>query len=31
VFNRVVARLATYEATVPVGYRGEIELPPRRG
>lgn len=31
VFGRVVARLATYEATVPVGYRGEIELPPRRG
>ena len=31
VFGRVVARSAIYYGTVPVGYRGEIELPPRRG
>ena len=31
VFGRLVARLAAWEATVPVGYRGRIELPPRRG
>ena len=30
-FGRLVARSTTYEATVPVGYQGEIELPPRRG
>ena len=31
VFGRVLARSAIYNGTVPVGYRGEIELPPRRG
>ena len=31
VFRRAERRLAAYEAAVPVGYRGRIELPPRRG
>ena len=31
VFSRMVARSTTWEAAVPVGYRGRIELPPRRG
>ncbi|WP_460552142.1 hypothetical protein [Hymenobacter daeguensis] len=31
VFAFAEARLAAREAAVPVGYRGEIELPPRRG
>lgn len=31
VFGRTLGRLASYEAAFPVGYRGQIELPPRRG
>lgn len=30
-YGRPAPRLAAYEAAVPVGYRGRIELPPRRG
>jgi hypothetical protein len=31
VFGSVEARLAARVVAVPVGYRGQIELPPRRG
>lgn len=31
VFGRVLRQRVTYAANVPVGYRGQIELPPRRG
>ena len=31
VFCSVVPRLATREEVVPSGYRGQIDLPPRRG
>lgn len=31
VFGRPLGRLTAYEAAFPVGYRGQIELPPRRG
>lgn len=31
VFNAAVARQAARVVAVPVGYRGQIELPPRRG
>ena len=31
VFARALVRGGAYQAVVPVGYRGEIELPPRRG
>jgi hypothetical protein len=31
VFAFAEPRLAAHEAAVPVGFRGEIELPPRRG
>lgn len=30
-FRGAGLRLVAYEAAVPVGYRGRIELPPRRG
>ncbi len=30
-FGLLALRLAAYEAAVPTGYRGQIELPPRRG
>jgi hypothetical protein len=31
VFGGSLGRLTAYEAAFPVGYRGQIELPPRRG
>ena len=31
VFGAAIARRAAREVAVPVGYRGQIELPPRRG
>ena len=31
VFFRSVSRAAAFEVAVPVGYPGQIELPPRRG